>query len=449
MTLLEGMRFLLRRARLLDPEASPEQLAPEDVHVAQAIVEIMDGLPLALDQAGAYLEATQCGLSDYLCLLQSSPLRLLAEREAHTDHPFSVTQTFTLLFERLEQSYRHAAELLTACAFLAPEAIPEEVFLEGAVQLESTFEVLAADPFQFQDAVKALLTSSLIQRNTTARTLTIHRLVQAVLKGRLLEPEREQWLKRVVTMLNWVFPAFVDTEIVEPAVWNQCERLVSHTLHCAEHASSLEQPDETLASLLLKAGRYLTERAQYEEAGSLLQQALHIREQTFGTRHPDVASVLNALGILSFVQGKFVEAQHWHQQALEIAEHTLGADHPHVAEILTGLAIQYAEQGKYAEAESFLQKAIQIREQMPEAAPAQLADSLVHLGDLYLEQEKYIEAERVLKRALQLKEQTLGTEHLLVSYALGSLGRLYIISKRDMQRQKHCSNESCRSRNRH
>jgi hypothetical protein len=66
MELDEGMLLLLRRAKLLAPDALLETVdAP--VHVqAQAIVRAMDGLPLALDQAGAYIEETGCGLSAYL-----------------------------------------------------------------------------------------------------------------------------------------------------------------------------------------------------------------------------------------------------------------------------------------------------------------------------------------------------------------------------------------------
>ena len=80
MTAEEGMRFLLHRAHLLDMAAPLDALIPEERNLAREIVTAMDGLPLALDQAGAYIEATQCGLSDYLQLLQSAQLRLLDER---------------------------------------------------------------------------------------------------------------------------------------------------------------------------------------------------------------------------------------------------------------------------------------------------------------------------------------------------------------------------------
>jgi hypothetical protein len=165
MALEEGMRFLLRRARLLDLKMSLDRLATKDEATAREIVSIMDGLPLALDQAGSYIEATHCSLSDYLRLYQSSQLYLLDERGANNDHPLSVIRTFTLAFDLLEQHNTQAAELLTVCAFLSSEAIPEAFFREGAAYLGSAFEELAADSLMFNSA------NQLRQRTVEALTL--------------------------------------------------------------------------------------------------------------------------------------------------------------------------------------------------------------------------------------------------------------------------------------
>src|SRR5207248_2086198 len=80
MTLEEGTIFLLRRAGRLAPDASLEGAMPADRTKAQEIVRLMDGLPLALDQAGAYIEETQCGLAGYLALYQTQRAQLLKER---------------------------------------------------------------------------------------------------------------------------------------------------------------------------------------------------------------------------------------------------------------------------------------------------------------------------------------------------------------------------------
>jgi transcriptional regulator with XRE-family HTH domain len=194
----EGLHFLLRRAGLIEPGAPLESVPVEQLCSARALVEAMDGLPLALDQAGAYIEDTGCSLADYLALFQSSPVHLLDERAAHVEHPLSVSKTFALAFEQLERHNSAAAELLIVCAFLAPDAIPETLFIEGASSLGSTLEELSSDPLAFQHALKALLSFSLIQRKATAHTLTIHRLVQVMMRERLSETARRNWETRVL-----------------------------------------------------------------------------------------------------------------------------------------------------------------------------------------------------------------------------------------------------------
>jgi TIR domain/NB-ARC domain len=184
----EGALFLLHRATILDPEALLESAPKTDRDTAREIVQVMDGLPLALDQAGAYIEETSCGLLGYLQLYQAQGTRLLKERGGLvTDHPDPVATTWTLSFEKVEQANAAAADLLRFCAFLAPDAIPEELFTESAVELGPTLEPIAADPSRFNAAIKELLKYSLVQRDPESKTLSIHRLVQEVLKDQMDE----------------------------------------------------------------------------------------------------------------------------------------------------------------------------------------------------------------------------------------------------------------------
>ena len=60
----EGTLLLLRRARVLDTNAPLESAAPSERTTAEAIVQAVGGLPVALDQAGAYIEETGCALTD-------------------------------------------------------------------------------------------------------------------------------------------------------------------------------------------------------------------------------------------------------------------------------------------------------------------------------------------------------------------------------------------------
>ena len=97
----------------------------------------MDGLPLALVQAGAYVVETGCSLSDYLDLYKTHHKELLARHSRlMLDYPETVATTWSLSFQQIEQQSSIAADLLRLCAFLAPDAIPEELLLRGIAEPE-------------------------------------------------------------------------------------------------------------------------------------------------------------------------------------------------------------------------------------------------------------------------------------------------------------------------
>jgi SEFIR domain len=125
----QGALFLLRRAKYVRADALLEAAAEADRAGAKAIAMQLGGLPLALDQAGAYLEETGCGLSGYLDLYRSHALELLRRRGGLMSDQPPVATTWALSFEKIEKANAAGcAELLKLCAFLHPDAIPEEVF---------------------------------------------------------------------------------------------------------------------------------------------------------------------------------------------------------------------------------------------------------------------------------------------------------------------------------
>src|SRR6266704_2014163 len=142
MGLMEGTQFLLRRAQRFD------HALDEEVNKAGNVVIALDHFPLALDQAGAYIEETGCGFSDYLQIYQDHRRELLAKRGLQaTDYPDSVATTWSLSFHRVEQANPAAAALLRLCAFLAPDAIPEELLSKGASDWSLPLQQAAADAF--------------------------------------------------------------------------------------------------------------------------------------------------------------------------------------------------------------------------------------------------------------------------------------------------------------
>jgi len=427
MTSEEGMSFLLHRTRLLHPTSPLDQRALTNQTIAKEIVAEMGGLPLALDQVGAYIDATQCCLSDYKQLLQSSQFRVLDERDTHVDHPLSVTKTFALAFEQLEQTNVLATKLLTVCAFLAPEAIPEEIFLEGAAHLGPPFEDLVIDPLQFHTAIKALLAYSLLQRNATTHTLTIHRLVQVVLKERLSEASQDIWTMRVRHALINLFPSAYKEEEIRVRDWPTCERFLSHAFIGITLGNRRTEDAVACITLTNHIAIYLWDHARFAEAEHLYQQALQMGQQALGLEHPLIAKILCGLGGVNTQQGKYTEAEQFYRQALHIREQALGPEHPDVGVLLSNLATLYKEQGHYEQAEPLYRQALWIFEHTLGPDDPYVAEPLTGLAILLSERKHYEQAELLHQRALALRQQCFGPQHPSVAetfYALAHLRQM-------------------------
>jgi hypothetical protein len=184
----EGVLFLLRRAKLITPTTPPDAISAPVRGQATDIVAEMGGLPLALDQAGAYLEEISCSLSEYLHLYRTHRAELLKARRAwSTYHPEPVATTWAMALEKVQQANPAAVDLLNLCAFLAPDDIPEELFLSEAPEQETTQPALIKDRYALNIALKVLLTYSLLRGHSETHMLTIHRLVQAVIKDAMSE----------------------------------------------------------------------------------------------------------------------------------------------------------------------------------------------------------------------------------------------------------------------
>ena len=117
------------------------------------------------------------------------------------------------------------------------------------------------------------------------------------------------------------------------------------------------------------SGFSMSRRGKYAEAEPLLKRALAIREKALGTDHPDVATSLEALGLLYTKQGKTAAAEPLLKRSLAIYESGLGANHPHVARCCAKMAQCCRAMGQEAEAEKLETrvKAIQEKHAHPQA----------------------------------------------------------------------------------
>jgi tetratricopeptide (TPR) repeat protein len=403
----EGTQFLIRRA--LDTDGDNLSDKSDDHMAARFIAKVLDGLPLAISQAGAYIQHTQCGLVGYLQRYRSHALQLLAKRGIQAsiyDHPEPVITTWALSFEKIANENPLATEILYQCAFLHPDKIPEEIFQN-------------IDPVELDDALAAIFKYSLLHREPKTKILSIHRLVQMVLKHEMAETKQRTWVEKAVRAVNSVFP--------EPEFenWAKCERLLPCAQTCAELIDEWELAFEESARLLNQTAYYLNEKADYEQAKPLYERALAIWEKVYGIVHPLVATSLNNLAGVYKAQGAYEQAKSLLERALAIREKVFGKEHFSVATSLNNLAGVYKTQGAYEQAKPLLERALAIRENVYGKEHPSVATSLNNLALLYNAKGAYEQALPLYQRALAIREKVYGKEHPSVATSLNNLALLY------------------------
>ena len=210
-----------------------------DWGAAQELAGGLGGLPLALEQAAAFMQATGTTLGGYLQLFRTRQHDLLA-RGGSAGHPADVAATLGLALSRLAGESSTAAGLARLLAFLAPEPVPLPLLLadqDGAGPLGSgaaaVLGPLLGDPVALWDAVAALRRYSLVTLAGSGLVL-VHRLVQAAIRAQLTTQEAAQWEKAAAALVDAAIPQNVHLS----AAWRACEALLPHALAVLSPASA-------------------------------------------------------------------------------------------------------------------------------------------------------------------------------------------------------------------
>ncbi|MGA8532971.1 MAG: tetratricopeptide repeat protein [Candidatus Tumulicola sp.] len=410
----DAVHFLLTRTGHEDASSS-ERAAAAELAIA------LGNLPLALEQAAAYIAETNASFFAYLAAFRRRRVTLLEKAAGLIAHD-TVTVTWAANFEAVEAASTAAVDVLRIAALLAPNAIPFEIFINGSQILGEAIAAALADPDELSmaEVLRPLARYSLVRTDVDSHTLSVHRMVQEIAWAAVPDAERQTYVKRAILALNAAFPE------VHYTTWPQCERLVPHVAWIAGQLEEFALQPEAAGGVLNRAGQYLVERGRYAEAQALHERALAVTERSLGSEHPDVATSLNHLAVAHWYQDRCAEAQPLSERALAIRERALGPDHPAVASSMMSLAILHSFQGRYAEAASLYERSLAIKERALGPDHPSLARGLSNLANDYERQGRYAAALPLYERAVAIWERALGKEQPDLAGGLNNLGRAYV-----------------------
>jgi tetratricopeptide (TPR) repeat protein len=319
----EAADFLIKRTGSKDREA------------AKKLGEELGFLPLALEQAGAYIEATGCSFAEYLELFRVHRQALLEKGKPATDYPDTVATTWEISFRKLEETTPLAADLMIICAFLAPNDIPFDIFSEAAEKLPEPMQEKVNDPLEFKNALAALRRFSLAEVGQDA--LSVHRLVQMVARDRMGENGQKEWAGIALRLIDAVYK-FEEHDL---NTWKRAERLLTHGMTAVEVEYDVlkTEAQKAMSSLCNEIGLHLQTFGGFDEAGRQLERALVIDEKTYGPDHPNVATSLSNLGLVLKDLGDLEGAKVRIERALAMYRKFFGEDHPKTQLVLENLKV--------------------------------------------------------------------------------------------------------------
>jgi len=219
---------------VLDPEVAAgfptARTGDPDRQAAAGLAEAVGGLPLALEQAAAYIQATGGSLAAYLALFRRRRADLLARGEPG-GYPQTVATIWALAFTQLERSAPEAAGLLRLLAFCAPEAVPLGLLLQPrpglaeqlSPEVAGVLVPLLDDELAVGDAVAALRRYSLV-RLAGDGLVSVHRLVQAVTVDQMPAELAQAWRQAAAVVIEAAIP----NDPQQPSTWPVFAALLPH-----------------------------------------------------------------------------------------------------------------------------------------------------------------------------------------------------------------------------
>ncbi|MCW2879005.1 MAG: ATP/GTP-binding protein [Sphaerisporangium sp.] len=328
----ESVEHLLRRAPGLNSSD------------AEKVASALGDLPLAIEQAGAWLEQTGMPPEQYVRLLDEQLTEMLKLGEQPTDYPTPVAATWNLSFERLRERSPASVRLLELLAFFGPEPVSlDMLYCDAMVDCLVDYDDAMREKLMLGPVIRQLGRFALARVDQADNSIQVHRLIQAVVRERMDAVQRETTVHDVHRILVAARPRVGDTD--DPENWPRYDEIWPHL----GPSLAADCDEEETRRLLIDRVRYLWKRGEFAaslELGRRLEDVWNIKlgkgdRQTVHLRF-HVANTLRSMG--RYAEAHVVDTEVLTQQARELGEY-----HPYTLFTAGGLAADLRALGEYQE----------------------------------------------------------------------------------------------------
>jgi tetratricopeptide (TPR) repeat protein len=401
----ESVEHLVRRVA---------DISPQD---ADAVAGVLGDLPLAVDQAAAWLNQTGLEARVYLDLLQQQ-LASAGGGEGADAYPLRVAATWELSIQQLRKTHPVAVHLLQLCAYFGAEPISLDLLYgkEMVDALRDDFQALDEN-MMLARAIQELSRFALVKVDRKGRSLQVHRLVQAAVRTAMPPEEQEAARTTVFRILAGARPSQGDVE--NPDNWVQYARIWPHLTPMWARTTL----DGRIRQLLADRIRYLRTRGELDSAATLCEELISAWTEQCDENDRWILH-------MRFQLANVLRAQGWYARALAIDEEvhrrqrdSLGDEDLHTLMTAGSLTAGLRGVGRFQEALELDRQTVAsfahlFGEDHPRslAAANNLAVSLRMSGECF-------EARDVDRTALEARQATLGQDHPLTLASAVNLGR--------------------------
>jgi tetratricopeptide (TPR) repeat protein len=372
------------------------QLSHLSEEAAGRLAEALGDLPLGLAQAIGTIAETGMTIVEYEEALAAKASQVLAESTPPT-YPIPLAAAVRLSAERLVAEDRTAGDILSLCAWLAPDPIPVSLFT-GANDT----------PLAVHRAVGRIARFGLAIVDGD-RGLQLHRLTQAILRDFTGEDIRD----RVGALLVGAGPENGS----DPKYWTTWAWLVPHIIAL----KPAESTNDDLRDVACRMLWYLINRGEFTAAQSLAEQFRTGWLSRYGSDDPALLWATNHLAEAYRNLGEHSKARPLYTEVYERNRAIHGEDHSHTLTCANNLASNMHALGELMEArrlqeETLRRRRLLLGEDSPQALTSanNLANIFRDLGDLQA-------AHDLHRDTLTRRRRVLGEDHLRTLRTANSL----------------------------
>ena len=313
-------------------------------------------LPLAIEQAGGYIREHGVTIEEYRKLYNQNKSEALRKGLSDTHkleyYHETVATTWNISFQVIQKRDPIASTILQIAAFLDGEEIQKDLFYNAVLDLGD--KKCSMTEWVTNDALGTLLSYSLIQPVKAKESISIHLLVQSIVRERAGTKQLNYFVQSA-ELIERRFPWGADVNNR-----SNCLRYLAQAQNCIGVAEELHVETIVIKDLLESLAGYFIVTGQFKEAFKSGKRALKINEREFGVDHINSASTIMNIGRVYDSQGKYADAISWYERALKINEREFGVDHINSAAMIANIGLVYLEQGHQSLAKQQLIRGYQI-----------------------------------------------------------------------------------------